>query len=130
MSDKALAWIVGDDTGASSKTVWAVMMGQQTDRWKSYPSDGGDLGRCLRLLALVPEWKTRMGELAAISPYWAALVEHWPRLEAVMIEETGPDFNRHKVSPRTYDLMKKILSPIEEKDRHIIRLGAGASIRF
>jgi hypothetical protein len=26
-SRKALAWIVGDDTGMSSKSIWRVMMG-------------------------------------------------------------------------------------------------------
>ncbi|MGY2995425.1 hypothetical protein [Mesorhizobium sp. URHB0026] len=116
MNDKAMAWIVGDDTGSSSKLIWAVMMGQKSDRWGSHPSDGGDLGRCLRLLALAPEWKERMAELAAISPYWAALVEHWPRLEATMADETGAGFDRNKHTPRTYKLMKEILDPIEKKD--------------
>ncbi|RWL14909.1 MAG: hypothetical protein EOR57_31680 [Mesorhizobium sp.] len=130
MNDKAMAWIVGNDTGSSSKLIWKVMMGHEPDRWKSYPSDAGDLGRCLRLLAMVPEWKGRMSDLAAVSPYWAALVKNWPRLEAAMAEETGPDFDRNKSAPHTYKLMKQILDPIESKDSRIIRLGSGASIRF
>lgn len=120
IEQRANQWIAGRDTGASSKALWAVMMGSKPER-HAYPSDGGDLGRCMRLLDAVPEWKPRIGEMAAISPYWAALVAEWPKLERLHAADD------HKA---TYAAMKAILNPIEDKDPGIIRLGGGMSMRF
>lgn len=89
MNRAAIAWVTGGDTGVSSKAIWAVMMGVDPDpMWGwNYPHDPDDLGRCLRLLACVPEWRLRIDEMAAVSPPWAALVEHWDELEALWREE-------------------------------------------
>jgi hypothetical protein len=126
MSDtatRANAWIAGRDTGASSKALWAVMMGVKSDG--SYPSDGGDLGRCLRLLEAVPEWKPRLKEMAAVNGYWAALVAHWDELAALHAKDD--ERGRHDA---VYARMKQILDPIEAKDPRIFKMGNGASIRF
>lgn len=117
VSDRANAWIVGDDTGASSKALWAVMMGQKTDA--SHPHDGGDFGRCIRLLESVPEWKARLPEMAVVSPYWAALVQHWDELTA-----------RHAQDLQLYARMRQLLDPIEAADPKVFRLGPGVSVRF
>lgn len=117
---RANAWITGRDTGASSKAIWAVMMGAKSDG--SYPSDGDDLGRCLRLLEAVPEWKPRLGEMAAVNRYWAALVTHWDELAALHSEQGG--------GSAVYKRMKQILDPLEATDPRIVKLGNGASIRF
>ena len=85
-----------------------------------YPSDGDDLGRCLRLLDLIPEWKDRLKLMAGLSEYWHALVEHWDELAA--LHATG--------GRAVYDRMRKILEPIEDKDRRFFRMGKGASARF
>lgn len=115
---RALTWAIGRDTGASSKAILAVMTGNNPDSRYSYPSDGSDLGRCLRLLDLIPEWKPRMHEMRAICPQWAALVDHWDELAAM-----------HAANhPRLYDRMKAILRPIEDKDSNIISFGGGAII--
>jgi hypothetical protein len=53
-----LDWILSDDVGASSATIWAVMMGVVHPR-ASLPLDPSDFGRCSRLLALFPEWRPR-----------------------------------------------------------------------
>jgi hypothetical protein len=115
--ERAHAWIVGRDTGSSSEAIWAVMMGMKPD-WDSHPHDGDDLGRCLRLLDLIPEWKLRLGEMAVVYPYWAALVEHWDELAA------------HAQDRHVYDRMRKILDPIEAKDCNVVRMGTGISMRF
>ncbi len=60
---RACEWIVSSDTGLSSRHIWAVMMGVPIER-KSHPSDPSDLGRCLRLLAAVPQWRPRIGEMS------------------------------------------------------------------
>lgn len=92
-------------------------MGQKPDR--SYPSDGDDLGRCLRLLDLMPEWKPRMVEMTAVSPYWAALVKHWDELAA-----------RHAQNRQVYARMQQLLNPIEDADPNVVRLGKGVTVRF
>ena len=76
---RATQWIVGDDTGTSSKTIWAVMVGA-TPRYAGEPSDADDFGRCYRLLALLPEWRARLPEVAARYPRWVGLVREWDRL--------------------------------------------------
>ncbi len=123
MKEKALAWIVGGDTGASSKALWAVMMGQKSD--KSFPHDPSDLGRCLRLLDKVPEWKPRMNEMAVVSPYWSALVENWTELEKLWTDEAASG-----KAPKTYARMRAILDPLEKADRNVFKMGNGATIRF
>lgn len=60
---RALEWLFSDDTGASSKTLCAHMLGIKGVR-NSIPSDAADRGRCIRLLQLIPEWKDRLDEMA------------------------------------------------------------------
>lgn len=94
----ALAWITGRDTGQSSITIWAVMMGAvdpTADSWTySTPMDADDLGRCLRLLDRVPEWKPRLPEVAERFPAWGPLVREWSRLEAAYYEDERDTGNR------------------------------------
>jgi hypothetical protein len=116
--ERASAWITGHDTGASSKAIWAVMMGRELPRY-AYPSDDDDLGRCLRLLDAIPEWKPRLREMERVSPYWAALVQHWDELSF-----------RHRDGRNVSARMRQILDPIEAEDPAVIRVGGGVSIRF
>lgn len=123
---RANTWICGNDTGMSSKAIWAHMQGVGGDL-SSYPSDGGDLGRCLRLLALIPEWGPRIGEMATVSAYWAALVANWPELKALHAQDEADKSGRPS---RTYKRMKEILDPIEDADPRVVRLGSGMSLCF
>lgn len=118
ISERANAWIVSRDTGASSKALWAVMMGQKSDG--SYPHDGSDIGRCFRLLDAVPEWRARLPEMAAVSAYWAALVKNWDELEGLHREP----------GPALYRRMRQLLDPIEKADPRVIRMGNGITMRF
>lgn len=127
---RAAQWMAGDDTGASSKAICAHMLGAVNVDPAAYPHDGDDLGRCLRLLALVPEWTPRIGEMAQRGPYWAALVPRWAELTALLAEETGPGFERYGRAPRTYKLMQEILKPVEDADPKLVRIGKGLSVRF
>lgn len=117
---RACTWVIGDDTGLSSKQLWAVMMGVEPSR--SYcPCDPDDLGRCLRLLDAVPEWKPRIREMAGQSADWDALTARWDELEASFLAEIGslrPGWGAR--APRTYALMKRITEPTpttEDKGR-------------
>lgn len=120
ITERANAWIVGSDTGSSSEAIWHVMMGGKAKR-HAYPSDGGDLGRCLRLLELIPEWKPRLKEMAAVSPYWAALVANWDELARLhALADHRP----------VYERMKQILDPIEKADPNVFRWGEGVTVRL
>lgn len=81
-------WIVGPDTGVSSKTIWATMTGAAMDPWRSgEPHDGDDFGRCHRLLRAFPEWRERMPEVAVRFPIWMAIVREWDALTALYLED-------------------------------------------
>lgn len=107
---RARQWIVSDDVGTSSKAIWARMMGVGARHGcDSYPHDPADLGRCLRLLGLIPEWKPRIGEMAQSSIHWARLCSRWTDLEICMDREVGIDWSKGRRAPVTYDFMRAIL---------------------
>ena len=112
MSKKALNWIVGDDTGISSRAIWTHMMGlPKVPEWAgNWPLDPSDFGRCYRLLGLMPAWRPRMGEMASYSKQWAALVAVWDELTALYEEEVP---NHRGSAPKLYDRMHELLYPKE-----------------
>ena len=73
-------WLLGEHTGVSSKTIAAVMLGLKIG-WPGEPADPGDFGRCHSLLLEFPEWRARLGEVAARYPRWKGLVANWGELE-------------------------------------------------
>lgn len=64
IEQRALEWLLSHDTGVSSKTLCAHMLGIETKGFQSPPSDADDRGRCIRLLNLIPEWWDRLDEMA------------------------------------------------------------------
>lgn len=73
-----LEWLFSRDTGSSSKCIAQHMLGIKG--YIDYPSDEGDLGRCVRLLDLIPEWKPRIAEMAAYGAVWPLYVANWDDL--------------------------------------------------
>ena len=59
---RANAWLLGDDTGMSSKMLAAHMLGLKPVR-NTPPADASDRGRCIRLLEIIPEWIERLDEM-------------------------------------------------------------------
>jgi hypothetical protein len=98
----AHAWLHGGDTGMSSETIWRVLMGE-TPRHPRTPSDPSDFGRCYRLLRLMPGWRQRLGEVAAVYREWTALVAAWDELTAIYEEELPSG-----QCPRLYARMKEL----------------------
>ena len=85
------------------------MLGGKVKNW-SYPHDPADLGRCLRLLEAVPEWRSRLGEMAECSTVWARLVARWEEMEVAMRDEVGIGWEKGYEAPKTYALMRVIQS--------------------
>ena len=111
---RALLWLAGGDSGMSSEAICHHMLGMKSDG--SFPLDPSDLGRCLRLLELFPEWKPRMGEMARYSAQWAALVERWDELAEMMADEVGIDWSKGKGAQRTYAAMKDAIYQARGKE--------------
>ena len=84
-TDSPQAWLLGTDTGESSKTIYAVMTLEPGGSVKgcrgAYPLDADDFGRCFRLLERFPAWRPRLSEVAAIFPKWRPIVEAWSGME-------------------------------------------------
>lgn len=72
---RALTWLMGSDTGISSKALCAHMLGVDIAAIdKRPPSDASDRGRCIRLLNLIPEWVPRLDELENLPDTWDSVV--------------------------------------------------------
>ena len=104
------AWMVGDDTGSSSMAIACHMAGIENQAFWTAPYDPSDLGRCLRLLELFPEWKLRMREMAQHSARWDALTAVWDELAESMEAEVGIDWSKGRHAPKTYELMKRAMA--------------------
>ena len=102
--NKADEWIAGDNTGISSRTIWAVMQGVPASRWASPPLDPSDFGRCFRLLVHIPEWRQRLTEVATAYPEWAPMISRWDECERLFCEEW--ESGR---APKLYALMQTLL---------------------
>ena len=86
--DVALQWLLGCDTGTSSKTICAVMVGEKTPYYcGDVPGDPDDFGRCYRLLKLIPTWRDRLQEVADRKKEWGPLVREWALLERMYEQE-------------------------------------------
>ena len=100
-------WILSNDTGTSSKTIWAVIMNaiptKPTPFQFDIPHDPSDFGRCYRLLTLIPEWRSRLSEVAEIFPIWKPMVREWDKME----ELYKRDFGLGK-SEELYNLMQDL----------------------
>lgn len=109
--DAARRWLRGTDTGMSSLTLFCALaegdvLAEARSKMRfspSIPYDPDDFGRCHRLLEAVPEWRGRLHEVAAKHQQWAKLVEAWPELTALYLEElpTGR-------APRLYARMNEL----------------------
>ena len=110
MNQKAMQWIVGRDTGTSSKTIWSVMM-MATPESADVPYDPDDFGRCYRLLKLMPEWREHLSLVAKTCPTWTGLVREWDTLTAMyekVIGETGKGWDK-KASQAMYEAMQPLI---------------------
>lgn len=101
---RVISWLLSDDTGASSQAICAHMMGEACEG--DYPHDPSDLGRCLRLLDRVPEFQSRIREMAVHGPGWAGLIENWDTIVHLYHHEDGQPPEHRPQSPQTYKALK------------------------
>lgn len=117
VDSKILDWMITGRTGASSKCMAAHLTGRPNDG--SYPHDGGDFGRCLRLLEAVPELRDRLPNMETAGRAWAALASAWDELEAL-----------HASSPEACGKrIREIIRPVEQSDPNVHRVSPNMTIR-
>jgi hypothetical protein len=109
MDPRLAEWFGSGDTGISSETIALWLSARaKLKRWGfGEPSDGADFGRCYRLLEFIPEWRGRIGEMAARGGRWPDLVARWNEIETTYLSEVA---NEPGSAGATYRLMKQVLA--------------------
>lgn len=141
MDRRIAEWLASRDTGASSKAImlWLSSSVVEGSWGPSTPNDPADMGRCLRLLARIPEWKARLPEMAEAGGHWPTFVKHWDEIEASYLAEAGgslPDADADWSAPKTYTLMCAVRDEAHQADKPgfaEVKLGgklAGVTMRF
>ena len=92
---KLLNWIVGNQTGASSKTIWASLM-DSTIMYPSIPYDTDDFRRCWELLELCDEETKHkaLTEVAKKHEIWKPYVERWRYLTELFTTGNFSELNK------------------------------------
>jgi hypothetical protein len=106
-------WALRPDTGASARCIARHLNGVANDG--AYPHDGDDFGRCERLMDAVPGVRERIGEMAEVNAYWAALAPRWEEIRA---------------SDKKTALIQSIIRPIQDADPRCVRIGDWMTISF
>lgn len=116
-NERIIKWFLTGDVGTSSEAIVAQMTGIETSRAGvgDHPHNGGDFGRCHKLLEAIPEFLPRLKEMAGRSPEWAALVEHWEELTLMC-----------QASEMMSKRMAQILAAV--KNKRGVDLGNGATL--
>lgn len=112
--DGLIEWVASGETGASAKAIVAHLMGRG-EQTGCYPLDGGDFGRCERMLDMIPSLRPELHRMAEVNAYWSALVERWDEI---------------RNSPDQSKMIKKIIRPIEDADPGHVRLSDTTSVRL
>jgi hypothetical protein len=108
VTKEQLNWILGSDTGISSKTIFSVMTGSALER-ADVPYDGDDFGRCYRLLVLFPEWRSRLQEVSDQYKEWGPLVREWDKLTEEYIEAKNSPPPHFRTWKTLYEHMSQLI---------------------
>lgn len=78
---KAIEWLLGRDTGISSKTMCSALFGIKPE-WRDMPHDADDFGRCLRFIRFMPAGvKDIAFKNLADDQVWDEIGKRWDELE-------------------------------------------------
>src|SRR5688572_12746693 len=113
MNLSVINWLSGRDTGISSMAIVTVMEGGTVHEY-TFPHDPADLGRCIRLLDIAPEYRENLDAMKQVGPHWSSLVDHWSELESLYYEElpTGR-------APKCYARMRELIEQHIKLPDHI-----------
>lgn len=100
---KLLEWSLGNDTGASSKTMLKAAI--RPVKGGDIPHDPSDFGRCYRLMEAVPELRSRFDLMKLNCPRLAPYLDEWDVLAALY--RKGQESGTGK-APELYARLKKL----------------------
>lgn len=103
---KILEWLSSNDTGISSKSLAFEYLGTLNNNVDA-PRDPSDLGRCLRLIKIVPDVRKCVDSLATKHLRWAKAAKVWEQIAKSMEEEVGIDWSKGERAAKTYTMMKE-----------------------
>ena len=72
-------WIINGHVGASSKTMWAVLVGVDIERGDK-PYDPDDFSRCYKLYKQCELLKGDLYKISKKLPYWEPYINNWDKL--------------------------------------------------
>lgn len=98
-------WYRSWDTGVSSLTIFSVFMRYGRPTTPDIPRDPADFGRCYRLLALKPDWRAELQQVASRYPAWQPLVDCWNEL-SLLYEEEAPGGDALRLYARMRELLE------------------------
>ena len=107
MKNKILNWFATGRVGSSSKAM-AMAIAEIKGNETNHPADPDDLNRCLLFLQEVPEAREHLAKCAALSEYWAALIQRFDDVEQCFLEEVGMNWCNGNSAKKTYALMSSI----------------------
>lgn len=90
---RLLEWSLSRDTGVSSETIAKIAIGMKPGGHFGFdiPYDGGDFGRCYRLLQKVPELREALPLVAEVCPKWRPIIERWDEIEAAYLRDISEE---------------------------------------
>ncbi|WP_102158696.1 hypothetical protein [Zhihengliuella halotolerans] len=96
-------WLNDGERGVSSNAIVQYLVHGKIPAGFNDPADPSDFRRCELLLKAVPSLRKQFHRMAEVSPRWAALVERWGEIAALLEEE----YPTGKAS-RTFELMRNL----------------------
>lgn len=93
------SWLFSTDTGSSSRFMACVLSGWSIPLPSNdYPRDPSDLGRCIRLIESVPEFKGCIHKMNAHGSEWQQVVLHWEQWSELYKTDQNKLFNQMKLA--------------------------------
>lgn len=90
--ERAKKWRASKDVGNSSIVIYDLFMGiVEPKRMRTFPNTYDAFSKCIILLKMVPEWRPRLEEVAAVYPRWKIFVENWKTLEKLYSKGNDPE---------------------------------------
>jgi hypothetical protein len=100
-------WLENGEHGTSSETMFRYLDGRKIGKYQGHPSDPDDFKRCYKLLQAVPQWKSQLHKMKAVSPVWEKLVDNWDKLTEMYEQNEREEWKNYK-KVGMYDFMKSL----------------------
>lgn len=115
IADRVAWWRDRGEHGVSSETIYSAFAGGRP-RHVDVPHDPDDFSRCKLLLDLIPEWRSDLGKVVKVYPWFSPMIEKWAEIDAAYEMEKSRQWKGDHVC---YRLMRTL----DEKCQKLRRSG-------